>query len=99
MQASASTNLVDYIILAEFDIDKGSMIRLQHPGPVQLENGKEADPATIAEYMLPEGGHKFGVVSTFFTLGRRQIKDLHQEQSNLLNSNQQHLMRKMMTKA
>lgn len=44
--------LIDFIVLAEFDINEGSIIRYTHPSPVP-----GVDSAIIASYMLPEGGH------------------------------------------
>ena len=44
--------LVDYILLAEFDIDTGSTVRHQYPVEVP---GYKAD--WFAENMLPEGAH------------------------------------------
>jgi hypothetical protein len=43
---------VDYILLAEFDIDKGSSLSIQYPAPTQ------EDTQTLAELMLPDGAHK-----------------------------------------
>jgi hypothetical protein len=40
----------------------------------------------IANLMLPEGGEKFGVLQTYFTLNRRPVKDqIHEQQKNLHN--------------
>ena len=66
--------LIDHIILAEFDIDKGSTVRIQYPQPVLNSNTDE-----ISDHMIMEGVHNFGVVSSWFTLGRRSCKDLMQE--------------------
>ena len=66
--------LIDYIILAEFDIDKGSTVRLQYPTNVPNSNQED-----IADHMIMEGVHNFGVVSSWFTLGRRSCKDLQLE--------------------
>ena len=44
--------MLDYIVLAEFDINQGSIIRYQHPAPIP-----NVEPGIIASYMLPEGGH------------------------------------------
>ncbi|KAJ1919805.1 hypothetical protein H4219_001714 [Mycoemilia scoparia] len=42
---------VDYILVAEFDIDEGSILRHQYPQPTG------ADENHIAELMLPDGAH------------------------------------------
>ena len=44
--------LISYIVLAEFDIDKGSTVRNQYPSPVPWVS---AD--WLAEHMIPEGAH------------------------------------------
>lgn len=67
--------MIDYIVLAEFDINEGSIIRYQYPSPIQ---GVEAE--TIAAYMLPEGGHNRSADSTYFILNRKKVKDLFIEQ-------------------
>lgn len=60
-------NLVDYVILSEFDIDKGSVVRLQYPSPVP-----GVEPGIIASYMLPEGAHNRLQDMTYFILNRRK---------------------------
>ena len=71
--------MVDYIVLAEFDIDKGSAVRVQYPDSVPSTNSEE-----LAEYMITEGAHNFGVVSSFFSVGRRSTKDLLSEQNRAI---------------
>lgn len=66
--------MIDYIVLAEFDINEGSIIRHQYPTSI---HGVEAE--TIAAYMLPEGGHNRSADSTYFILHRKKIKDLFAE--------------------
>ena len=56
---------INYIVLAEFDIDKGSGVRIQYPEPVPGTNAEE-----LAEYMITEGAHNFGVVTTYFSVGK-----------------------------
>lgn len=73
--------MVDYICLAEFDIDKGSGVRLQYPESVPGISAED-----LAEYMITEGAHNFGVVSTYFTVGRRPCKELLSEQSRMISS-------------
>ena len=83
--------LIDYMILSEFDIDKGSTVRLQYPNPVPTVNQEE-----IADHMIMEGVHNFGVVSSYFTLGRRPCKDLQLEQNRILQ-NQSVFLGKLLT--
>ncbi|GAA5868799.1 hypothetical protein JCM1840_005123 [Sporobolomyces johnsonii] len=42
---------VDYVLLAEFDIDEGSVLRHQYPAPTGT------DEHLLAEHMLPDGAH------------------------------------------
>lgn len=42
---------VDYVLLAEFDIDEGSVLRHQYPAPTGT------DDHLLAEHMLPDGAH------------------------------------------
>jgi len=59
--------MIDYVLLADFDIDKGSTLRIEYPdSPIS----HSITPGMIADFMLPEGGHNFSVISTFFTLNR-----------------------------
>ena len=55
---------IDAVCLAEFDIDKGSVCRVQYPHVV-------GDPALLAELMLPEGAHNHFQDWTVFMLGRK----------------------------
>jgi hypothetical protein len=71
--------MVDYIVLAEFDIDKGSGVRMQYPDSVPGTNTEE-----LAEYMITEGAHNFGVVSTYFSVGKRNCRDLLSEQNRMI---------------
>ncbi|KAG5182589.1 docking domain of Afi1 for Arf3 in vesicle trafficking-domain-containing protein [Tribonema minus] len=57
--------LVDYILLAEFDIDTGSTLRHKYPGPVP---GYRDD--WFAEYMLPEGAHNHSLDWTVMFLNK-----------------------------
>ena len=59
--------VVDYIILAEFDIDTGSTVRHQYPEAV---SGYKSD--WFAEYMLPEGAHNRESDWTYILLNRDQ---------------------------
>ncbi|KAJ1650735.1 hypothetical protein IWQ61_008536 [Dispira simplex] len=49
--ASVSRNHAEYILLAEFDIDKGASLTHQYPKPVPT------DEHMLAELMLPDGAH------------------------------------------
>lgn len=57
--------LVDYLLAAEFDIDKGSCLRLGYPAvPPDYED------SFFAEIMLPEGAHNHPEDTTYFFLNR-----------------------------
>ncbi|CAM9854250.1 unnamed protein product, partial [Discosporangium mesarthrocarpum] len=58
--------LVDYVILAEFDIDTGSTVR--HKFPDRPVAGYSDD--WFAEYMLPEGAHNHSLDWTVMFLNR-----------------------------
>ena len=64
-------NLIDYIVLSEFDINTGSVVRVAYPSQIP-----DIDPNTIAENMMPEGSHNFDVLSSYFALGRKSAKEL-----------------------
>lgn len=42
---------VEYVLLAEFDIDEGSVLRHEYPAPTGT------DQHLLAEHMLPDGAH------------------------------------------
>ena len=71
--------MVDYIVLAEFDIDKGSGVRIQYPETVPGTNAEQ-----LAEYMITEGAHNFGVVSTYFSVAQRPNRELLSEMNRML---------------
>ncbi|GAA5914657.1 hypothetical protein JCM8208_000402, partial [Rhodotorula glutinis] len=48
---AAGHDHVDYVLLAEFDIDQGSLLRHQYPAPTGT------DEHLLAEHMLPDGAH------------------------------------------
>eukprot|EP00834_Sanchytrium_tribonematis_P004319 NODE_206_length_12919_cov_0.381357.p1 type:complete len:636 gc:universal NODE_206_length_12919_cov_0.381357:8104-6197(-) len=54
--------IVDYVLLSEFDILKGSTLRQQYPTPTGV------DEQVLAELMLPEGGHSRDTDWTWFFL-------------------------------
>ena len=74
-------SVIDHIILAEFDIDLGSTTRIQFP--ITVPN---IDAGTLSDYMIPEGSHKFGVLHTYFTVGRLGAKELNIELLNLVQN-------------
>ena len=84
--------MVDYICLAEFDIDKGSSVLVQYPNAVPNTNAED-----LAEYMIIEGAHNFGVVSSYFTVGRRPCKELLSEQNRMISSPQNVFLDKLFT--
>ncbi|KAF2756512.1 spindle pole body interacting protein [Pseudovirgaria hyperparasitica] len=49
--SDASENHVEYILVASFDIDRGSIMEHQYPGPVG------GDETMLAELMLPDQAH------------------------------------------
>lgn len=81
--------MIDYIVLVEFDIDQGSTTRIMHPGPPP-----QVDPQLLADNMLPEGSDKFGVLHTYFSIGRKSSKELNKEFAAAVHSSkdlQRHL--------
>eukprot|EP01038_Epipyxis_sp_PR26KG_P009787 gene9787-13167_t len=57
--------IIEYIILAEFDINTGSTVRHQYPTNIR---GYKSD--YFAEYMLPEGAHNRDYDFTYMLLNR-----------------------------
>jgi hypothetical protein len=57
--------LVDFVLLAEFDIDTGSTLRHQFPHPVP-----DCKADWFAEHMLPEGAHNREFDYTYIFLNR-----------------------------
>ncbi|TKA55207.1 hypothetical protein B0A53_02177 [Rhodotorula sp. CCFEE 5036] len=55
---------VDYVLLAEFDIDQGSTLKHQYPAPTGT------DEHLLAEHMLPDGAHDRPEDWTVFYLGQ-----------------------------
>jgi len=84
--------MVEFICLAEFDVDKGSGVRIQYPDAVPGTNAEE-----LAEQMITEGAHNFGVVSSYFTVGRCASKDLLAELNRTVSSPQTVLIDKIFT--
>ncbi|CAM9659828.1 unnamed protein product, partial [Chrysoparadoxa australica] len=74
--------LVDHIILAEFDIDTGSTVRHKYPGPVP---GYSDD--WFAEYMLPEGAHNHSLDWTVMFLNKGKPMLDGREEGNDTGSN------------
>jgi hypothetical protein len=72
--------MIDYLVLAEFDINEGSIIRYTHPNAI---TGVEA--GTIASYMLPEGGHNRAADSTYFIINRKKTKDVPNVLSKIIS--------------
>ena len=84
--------MVDYIVLAEFDIDKGSGVKIQYPDTIPGISAED-----LAEQMITEGAHNFSVVTSFFSVGRRPCKELLQEQARMLSNPQNALLDKIFT--
>ncbi|PVU94969.1 hypothetical protein BB559_002858 [Furculomyces boomerangus] len=55
---------IDYILLAEFDIDSGSILKHQYPNPTG------EDESILAELMLPDGAHMRESDWTYFILNQ-----------------------------
>ena len=62
-----------FILLAEFDILKGSQLRLQYPQPTGVREG------ALAEWMLPEGAHLRESDWTVFFLTQRMVRKEQEE--------------------
>ncbi|KAJ2393291.1 hypothetical protein H4S02_000302 [Coemansia sp. RSA 2611] len=60
---------VEYILLAEFDIDQGAILKHQYPRPTG------ADDSHLAELMLPDGAHDRESDWTMFFLNQRAPDD------------------------
>jgi hypothetical protein len=60
----SAPRFVESVLLAEFDIDKGSVLRLQYPEKVSEDEG------LLAELMMPEGVHNHFQDWTVFMLNR-----------------------------
>jgi len=56
---------IQYILVAEFDIDKGSILSHQYP-----EKIPDVEEQSLAEYMLPDGAHDREEDWTIFFLNR-----------------------------
>ena len=61
---AAMSQFIEAILFAEFDIDKGSVLRQQYPEKVTDDEG------LLAELMLPEGTHNHNQDWTIFMLNR-----------------------------
>ena len=55
---------IEAVLFAEFDIDKGSVLRVQYPQQISEDEG------LLAELMLPEGVHNRPQDWTVFMLNR-----------------------------
>ncbi|KAJ2161069.1 hypothetical protein GGF46_001740 [Coemansia sp. RSA 552] len=60
---------VEYILLAEFDIDQGAILKHQYPRPTG------ADDSHLAELMLPDGAHARESDWTMFFLNQKAPND------------------------
>ncbi|KAN0011867.1 hypothetical protein ACTFIU_007438 [Dictyostelium citrinum] len=63
---SKSKKLVEFILLAEFDILQGSKVKYQYPYPIATGEME----LMLSEYMLPDGAHKRNDDWTVFFLNR-----------------------------
>jgi len=65
LRSDNKKQLVDYVVLAEFDIDTGSTVRHQYPNNIP---DYKAD--WFAEFMLPEGAHNRDLDFNYIFLNR-----------------------------
>jgi len=72
---------IEYIFLAEFDIDKGSIIKVQYPSVYP-----HASEYSIASMMLPDGSHNCVEDTTIFFLRGSQQES---EQQTLVTNHDQ----------
>ncbi|EFC40537.1 predicted protein [Naegleria gruberi] len=69
---------IEYIFLAEFDIDKGSIVKVQYPSPYPY-----ATEYSIANLMLPDGSHNcIEDTTVFFLRGNNEINNNHHNENN-----------------
>ncbi|KAF2093750.1 spindle pole body interacting protein, partial [Rhizodiscina lignyota] len=71
-------NHVEYILVASFDIDRGSVMEHQYPGPIS------GDETMLAELMLPDQAHMRSLDWTIFflhkdTSAEEEAKELRRE--------------------
>ena len=43
--------MIDYIVYSEFDINEGSLVKIEYPNKIGIEE------ITLSSYMIPEGIH------------------------------------------
>ena len=60
--SNSRENHVEYILVASFDIDRGSIMEHQYPGPIS------GDEHMLADLMLPDQAHVRTQDSTIFFL-------------------------------
>jgi hypothetical protein len=77
MSRKSAPAFVDAVLFAEFDIDKGSVLRVQYPRQISEDEG------LLAELMLPEGVHNRPQDWTLFMLNRpSQLRSDEQMKQN-----------------
>ncbi|OAD65380.1 hypothetical protein PHYBLDRAFT_26314 [Phycomyces blakesleeanus NRRL 1555(-)] len=81
----SSFDHVQYILLAEFDIDKGASLKYQYP------NETGTDEHILSELMLPDGAHLRAEDWTIFCLNQ-MIPDPETEQDVLRSDNEKPLL-------
>lgn len=59
--------MIEYVLAAEFDIDKGSSLSFQYPRPCGINQNE------LAELMLPEGSHLHEEDFNVFILNQRPV--------------------------
>jgi hypothetical protein len=68
MRGAGSSPLVDFVVVAEFDIDKGSTVRHCYPPEGLINEIYNSD--YFANNMLPEGAHNRSIDWTYMILNR-----------------------------
>lgn len=68
MGAPEDRRIAPYLLLAEFDIDEGSLLRHEYPSPTGT------DEHLLAELMLPDGAHSRSEDWTIFFLNQGTVK-------------------------
>lgn len=66
--SSSENAIVPFVLLAEFDIDEGSLLRHSYPSPTGT------DTHLLAELMLPDGAHSRNEDWTIFFLNQGTVK-------------------------
>lgn len=69
--------MIDAVVLAEFDISSGNIIRLQYPKDLE-----GIDPEHIAPMMIPDGAHNTHHDITTFILRKNLKENVEEEKTD-----------------